>query len=209
MSNVSAQQAAEILRLIPGAIAQSVETEQAIAILDVEADIKQRVFKDGQDVEGGKIGSYSTEPMYISIEGARLKYGSQIPTSKLAGRGKPKNGKRTGKTRTVINDEGEKVTTTRRSMYFEDGYSGFRSLMDRPVDKVNLKLTGNMAGSIASGTDRNVSTVAWTNEKASELSASHEKRYGRTIFRASEKEVDALVVRLREAAESALQSLLP
>lgn len=190
-------QAAELIRLIPGAIQQAMETEQAIAILDVEADIKQRVHLDGKDALGNNIGQYSTTPGYFSVEGSRKKYGSQVPTSKLRGRGKNKRGQKFAN------------GNPRKSMYFEEGYSGFRRLLDRPTDKVNLKFTGNMTGSIASGSNGNVATIAFTNPEASELARAHEERYDVPIFEASGEEIDRLGERLEQAARRAIDELLP
>lgn len=192
MADLTPQEAAALLSLIPGALTQAIETEQAIAILDMEGDMKQRIFLDGEDAEGGQIGKYSTEPIYVSVSGAFAKYGSQIPTSKLKGRGK----------------YGAKA---RKSQYFPDGWSGFRSFMGRAVDKVNLKLTGQLSNSIASGTERGVSTIAFTNDTARKKAEGNEEHFKvtkGTIFAGSDSEIDALTDRLRIAAEETLDKLI-
>lgn len=210
MADLSPKQAAKLLRLVPGAIQQAVETEQAIAILDLEADIKTRVFLEGQKVSGGGIGKYSTKPAYFGILATQRKYGSQIPTANLKPRGKTKKGKK-ALFREVNADEGTELVL-RRSMYFSDGYAGFRALMGRPIDKVNLSLTNNLAGSIESGTKENVSTIAYTNDHAREVAEGNEIRFGGkkgTIFRAADGEIDALTDRLRKAAQQAMDKLFP
>lgn len=197
MTNLTPKQAASVLGLIPGAIEQAIETEQAVVIIDLEGDIKQEVFFNGKDANGQTIGEYSTAPIYVSIADAKRRYGSQIPTSKLKGRGAKKKGSKFAN------------GNERKSMYFGDGYSGFRRFMNRPVDKVNLKLTGNLAGSIASGTKKNVSTIAFTNEEAAELAGHHETMYDTIIYAASDEQVRVLTQRLREVAEQTLNKLLP
>lgn len=197
MANLTPQQAAEILRLIPGAVQQAVETEQAIAILDMEADIKSRVFTNGKSADGQRIGAYSTKPLYVSISGARKRYLSQIPTSRLRGRGKNSNKAK------FANGK------PRKSQYFGDGYSGFRAFMGRDVSTVNLDLTGDLFNSIGSGTRQATSVVEFRNAASSELAGHLEVKYGKVIFAANTEEVAALTDRLVQAAEEVLQKLLP
>lgn len=197
MATYLPSEAAELIRLMPGALMQAIETEQAIATLDVQGDILQNVFFEGRDRDGGRIGSYSRKPMYVSLSAARARYGSQVPTSKLKGRGKNSTGSK------FANGE------PRASMYFSDGYAGFRAHMNRPTNTVNLKLTGNLAGAIAAGTSKNVSTIAWTNQAAAELAAAHEAKYGTVIFQPPQRSLDELFQRLRDAADRALRNLTP
>lgn len=208
MADLQPQSAADLIRLIPTALQAAVEAEQPLAILDLQADIVQAVTLEGKTATGANIGKYSTKPIYVSVDGAKAQFGSQIPTSKLKAAGKPRAGRKRGpKTRIV---DGEAVPL--RSKYFADGWSGFRSFMGRPVDKVNLKLTGNMIGSIASGTEGNVSTIGWTNDQAREIAEGNEVRFTgkkRTIIAASTDQIDRLFARLRGVADEALHKILP
>lgn len=197
MANLTPKQASEVLRLMVPALEQAMETEQAIAIIDLEGDIKQAVFYMGVDANGQQIGIYSTDEMYVSIKGARDRWGSQLPTSRLKGRGRNSNKAKF------------KNGNPRKSMYFSDGYSGFRAYMGRAVDKVNLNLTGNLSNSISSGSTKNVSTVSFLNTEQAELASHLEKKYGVTIFAASNVMVERLVERLTDAATKAFNSLLP
>lgn len=211
MPTYTPKQAAALLRLVPGALTQAVETEQVLATIDLEGDIKQRVFNDGKNRAGGKIGTYSTEEIWLGVDAAKARYGSQIPTSKLKPRGKPLKGKKRGSADALkrVDENGQLVMKPRRTQYFSEGYSGFRAFMGREVSSVNLKLTGNLSNSIASGTEGNVSTIAFTNEKAAKIAEGNEKRFGgvRTIFKPSDGEVDELGRRLREAAQKALDRI--
>lgn len=210
MADHSPQSAADLIRLIPGAMQSAVEVEQPLAILDLEADIKQEVFFEGRAADGSQIGTYSTEPLTMGIADAQRRFGSQIPTSKLKPRGKNDKGKKA--TFRIINEDGERVAVLRKGMHFERGWAGFRELMDRPTDKVNLKLTGNMAGSIASGTEGNVSTIGWTNEQARKIAEGNEEHFKgkkRTIIAASTDQIDRLFARLQGAANDALKKILP
>ena len=197
MANLTPQEAARLLRLIPGAIQQAVETEQQLAIMDMEADIKGRVFRDGLDANGREIGQYSTDPIYVSVAGAKKRYGSQLPTSKLRGRGKGKRGNKF------------KNGNPRKSQYFEKGYAGFREYMGRDISKVNLDLTGNLMNSISSGTNGNVSVIEFQNSESSELAGHLEKNFGKTIFEANRTEVEKLTERLEDAVNRTIRDLFP
>lgn len=210
MADYTPQQAAEILRLIPGAVATAIEVEQPLANMDLKGDILQRAHDKGLRNDGSPIGQYDTKPIYVSIEGARAKYGSQIPTSKLQPRGVKAKGKKAQFR--VVNEDGEQVAVQRKSMYFPDGYKGFRGFMGRAVDKVNLKLTGQMSGSVEAGTNANVSTIAFTNALAAKKLAGNEERFTGdtgTIYRPSVDELSVLRERLKAAAERAINELLP
>lgn len=197
MATLTPAQAASLLRSLPGALQQTIEVEQQLAMLDMEADIKNRVFKDGLDANGAKIGSYSTDPIYVSIAGAKKRYGSQIPTSKLKPSGKRNKGKN------FLNGN------PRKSQYFERGYAGFRDFMGRDTSTVNLDLTGNLMNSIATGTDRNVTTIRFINKEAGELSEHLEDRFGKTVFTASQAEVDKLSEALEVAVNQFIDRFFP
>lgn len=210
MANYTPERAAQLLRLVPGAIVQEIETEQPLANIDLKGDIIQRVHLEGLANDGTPIGQYSTTPIYVSIEGARAKYGSQIPTSKLAPRGVKVKGKKA--LVRLVNEDGEQVKVERKSMYFPEGYKGFRSFMGRAVDKVNLKLTGQMSGSVEAGTNAGTSTIAFTNELAAKKLAGNEERFTGdtgTIYRPSPGELDVLRARLKAAAQRALDKIFP
>jgi hypothetical protein len=170
----------------------------------MEADIKRRIFLDGLDANGTKIGSYSTDPIYVGVEAAKKRYGSQIPTSKLKGKGKGGKGKfKNGK--------------TRKSQYFERGYAGFREFMGRDIGTVNLDLTSNLQNSILTGTSGNVGTISFisgnlkTGDVSGETLAGYlEEHFGdKDIFSASQAEVDLLNKALEDAANQFIQRFLP
>jgi hypothetical protein len=194
--NLTPEQAVEFIRAIPLAITRALEAEQPLAIIDMEGDLKQHVFMDGLAADGSKIGQYVGNEGYVSIEGARRRYGSQVPTSKLRGRGKNsrsskfKNGK------------------PRRSMYFAEGYKGLRELMGRQTSYVDLNFTDNLRMSIVSGTDGLTSKIEFLRDENATLAGHLEENYGKEIFVPTEMQVDALVERLTEAANSAIDRIM-
>jgi hypothetical protein len=166
-------------------------------MLELEADLKERIFLNGNDNAGGKIGSYSTSPIYVSIEGAKKRYGSQIATGNLKPRGKKKGdigAERGSKNKKVINKFRQVgVNADRLSMYMPGGYKEFRSVVGALTDTVNLRLTGSLQGDIKTGGTENGVILSFTNDDKAEIAGAQEKRFGKTIFAASEQEISKLV----------------
>lgn len=93
-----------------------------LAIVSTHAKVTQRIFVDGQEGDGNKIGSYeSTKPLYVSPSKAPRKF---TPKG-VDGKSKFKNGK------------------PHKTGYFES-YKDFRGKMGRETGFVNLKMTGNL-----------------------------------------------------------------
>lgn len=206
MANITPRQAIDLLRGISGGLEAALEVRLPLALLDMEGDIKRRIFLDGLDANGNKIGSYSTDPIYVGIEAAKKRYGSQIPTSKLKGKGKAQNSKSKFKN-----------GNSRKSQYFKSGYAGFREFMGRDIGTVNLDLTSNLQNSILTGTSGNVGTISFisgnlkTGAVSGETLAGYlEERFGdKDIFSASKAEVDLLSQALEDEANQFLQRFLP
>ncbi len=202
MADLTPIEGASILRLLPGALQQSVETEQAIAILDLEADLKSDIFLKGKRADGSQIGNYGTDPSYVSISASKERYGAQLPLSRMTGKGKDPRSKSK-----FMNGN------PRKSRYFSDGYKGFRDYVGRATDKVNLDLTGGLQNSIASGTSENVSVIQFLTEENRDLSGYLEDKYGGTlegpvIFKPSETAKKRFFDRLKNAAIETLNNVL-
>ena len=78
-------------------------------------------------------------------------------------------------------------------MYLPGGYKEFRKVVRRFNDKVDLNLTGSLKGDIRIGTTEGQSVLAFTTDKQKEIAAGNEKRFNKTIFSASQSELDTLV----------------
>lgn len=185
---------------------QAGEAARIQACLKFMGELKRRVFHEGKDINGQQIGKYSTEEMYVSISGAQKKYGSQIRASSLKPGGK--DGTNTTKVFDIKSRRGKKVPITsagneRKSMYFKNGYAGFRQTVGRPIDKVNLYLTGSLMNSIKEGISGDYAVVAFATEKMSIIARGHEKKYGKSIFAPSESEFDSAADILQAEVEKA------
>lgn len=151
-------------------IRQAADEAKINALNNLEASYKTRIFSNGKNSSGGDIGSYSTSPIYVSIEGAKESQGSQARTSSLTPKGKGKDGAakfKNGK--------------TKKSQYFADGYSGFRAQVGRQNSKVDFNLTGNLQESIVGGTKKNGIVLGYRNTDAEELAENLEERFSDTF----------------------------
>lgn len=154
---------------------------------NIKANFVERIFQNGQDVDSGKIGDYSTDPMYVSVQ-----KNSQTRSSSLKPRGK--------------NSDSDKFKNgnPRKSQYFQDGYSGYRAQVGRSNDTVNLNLTGQTQSELGSPTYRNgYPSIEFQNDKTVEIAAGNEERFGKTIFAVPDDEIDTFVTEVLDAQEQA------
>lgn len=94
---------------------------------ELSAIHKKRIFGEGINTDGGKIGEYSTKSAYVSKD-KFIRKGAFKP------HGKPdKNGKK---------------STKNKTMYLAKGYSEFRDIQGRQVQFKNLKLSGSLERNI-------------------------------------------------------------
>lgn len=200
MRTIRSRQASRELRSVASAMLGGVVKELPVALLAAEADLKQRVFLRGKDVDGKNLGKYSTRPFYADLDALRREYGSQLPLSKLKPEGKPRYGRKRGfKTRRY---GGERIDLV--SKYFEGGYAAFRQALGREPGFVNFKLSGALERSIQTGVSQNVGVIGFTNPKRAGIAAELEERFGVRVFAISEKEAEKVYLRLREAAIRAI-----
>lgn len=179
------RQASRLLRTLPERIAGAVAKELPVAMIEAEAALKQRVFRDGQTESGANIGRYSTTPMYASTNQSRAPY------TKLRGKGRGKgSNKRTFKNGKV-----------RRSRYFAGGYAELRSFLGRQNAKVDLFMTGSLRRSITTGTNKDRATMRFGDGESTIIGRGHEERYGRSIFAVNRRERANVYTRLEQAAQ--------
>lgn len=177
------------------AVLASLKAQQEVVVtglLDMQADMINRVFKDGLTSDESNIGKYSTEPIYVSIASVN----SQVRASSLKPRGKQKGSRAaaTKRTKLVTNKfNGRKIPQERSSMYLAGGYFEFRAVVGRQNDKVDLALTFALRNSIQVGTTENGATLAFNNENELKKAEGNEKRFGKIIFDASEMEIQRLI----------------
>ncbi len=174
-----AQELENRLKRLSAIIRKAADVAKINALNNLEASYKTRIFTDGKRTSGGAIGSYSTTATYVSIAGAKAKYGSQLKSSALSPKGKNgaskfKNGK------------------SKKSEYFADGYAGFRNKVGRQSEKIDFNLTGNLKDSIVGGTSREGLSLGYLNSDAEVLSNNLERRFGE-VFAPTDAEVEEVL----------------
>lgn len=94
-----------------------------VVMVELEAKHKQRIFSEGLNSDGEKIGEYSKESGYYSKE-IFIRKGAFKQQGKDK-KGKFKNGKE------------------RKSMFLPGGYTEFRDIQGRQTEFVNIKFSGS------------------------------------------------------------------
>lgn len=178
---------------LAAAVKRVLETQQRVVVesmLNLQADMIERVFDAGIDANGSKIGSYSTKPIYVSLAGQS----SQVRSSSLKGAGK------------YSRDPKFKNGQPRKSQYFPDGYSGYRAAVGRQNQKVDLRLTGSLLRSIQVGQTQSTVTLGFNNDKEFMKAVGNEERFNKTIFSASEAELSKIEEKWQDEVTNAFYS---
>jgi hypothetical protein len=192
----SASEEAKKLRKLTEAASKAGASGATEAVKALEGELKVRVFRRGLDKNGRKIGKYSTRPFYLSLRGARKKYGSQIPLGGKKGRGK--NSKRS----TFKNGK------ERRSRFYGGGYKEFRGDVGRQTGAVDLNLSGDLRSSLTSGKRKGGGVLGFTNQEAKDKASANEKRFNSAIFEVTETESRNVDRTVRAAVNRAVLEIL-
>lgn len=172
-----------------------------VAAFDVTAMMGERIFDEGRKTDGSQIinhkagvgGSqlYSEKPIYISA--------NAVPRPRGVLAGKPKEGKKRGRTKRDVKRKGElfAVETKHNSKYFATGYKGYRENVGRQTGFIDLSLTGELRMDF--GNQKQVAEPRKISEEEYQIRLDKdinqkkrggmEEKYG-TIFSVSESEKD-------------------
>lgn len=164
---------ADMLRSLAQSLSASQFDVELVGAKSGEAIIKRRVFNQGLDKNGNKIGDYSTKSAYFSR-------GQFVRKSAFKPGGK-KNPKRKNK-------------KDPKTMYIAEGYKGLRSVNGRQVGYVDLQYTGDLFQSIQIVGQGDRPVLKIITKKEADISEGLEKRFGKTIFELGASEI-ALVKR--------------
>jgi len=140
---------------------------------NVRSQNSHRVHNEGKAADETMIGGaqYSTKATYVSLSQSPKKF---TPKGK-SGKSKFKNG------------------NTHKSGYFPDGYKGFRNLIGRPTDHVNLHLSGLLKTKlIVQGAGKSYK-VGFESGYGTEVAEGLEKKYSQHIWGVSPTEEKELI----------------
>ena len=168
-------------------------------------DMINRIHQRGESAKGGAIGSYSTEPIYVSLTAFVRKKGKVGKGHKL------NNGSRPAiKTQRTLQPKGKNGDTkfkngkTHKSRYFDDGYSEYHDEMGNGT-KVNLTLTGQLANDlwvVPAGKDFG---LGFSPDYGMKIYPGLENHFNVTIWMASEKEKERVMVAVQEYIDKKLK----
>jgi len=143
-------------------ITDNLDTYVKLPAVITGASLVVQRFSEGFDVNGNKIGDYSTDKLYASkdmFEGHDSYF-------------KPKKG--------------------RKTMKFEDGYAGLRRYVKLQANTVDLVYSTSLAKSVQGVLYGKDAAIAILGQDSVDKSIGNEKRFNKTIFDVSDSEIDAM-----------------
>lgn len=146
---------------------------------------KERIFDLGKKTDGSNIGNYSTTPAYFD-KSAFIRESAFKPI------GKP-------------NKEG-KSKKTKRTMYLAKGYSEFRNIQGREVERVNTKFSGSLESALRIYKFGEEVIYGNNDEKESKKIEGLQKKYG-DIYELSQEERDFIINDIPEQAAIVVNKL--
>lgn len=169
-------------------IKEGMEDRVLIAgVTALQGEMIERIFSEGLDSNGNKIGDYSTTPIYVPAD-KHIRKGAFEKVGKNSA-GDFKNGKE------------------RKSKYYKGGYAEYREDVGRQSQKKDFMLTGSLKNNIQIGEDGGSKVIGLTDEKESLKRQGLELQVGKDVFSpapsdieifeaAIDAEIDALVDQL-------------
>lgn len=146
-------------------------------------EVKTRIHEEGKAADGSDIGQYNTtNPLYVNPKNSPRGFApiGKLGATKFKSTGKP-----------------------HKTKYF-DSYKDFRVEIGRPVDKVNLSLSGQLNNQfVVIATDKGYG-LGWNNAEMPERSAGLEKKYGKLIWALTGNEQTKAI----EVAQDTINKLL-
>lgn len=144
--------------------------------LTAMAEIRERIQNRGEATQGGDIGKYSRDPMYVPV--------SEMVGKKLRPDGKEFNGKR----RSTF-ASGKRKGKAHSSRYFEDGYDQYKSEIGRnTLGKVNLTLSGQLFNQLRLFPTSQGWGMGWSGSELAERAEDLTIKYRKQIFSPSSSE---------------------
>lgn len=161
------------------------------------ATIKNRVQRKGENTSGGKIGNYSTKPMYASRDQFDKKSSFKPVTKKYISTDAkaPKTVKGRNVLGTIYSEKG-------KTMYLQQGYKELRDVQGKPTDKVNLTYRGDLMNSYQQVVEQNAVVQGLTLESEKKKREGLEKRFGGQLLHPQKQEIETYRKDVTEIAKT-------
>ena len=165
------QQQADKLNLLVANFQKIVSDSMEGATINLEADIRTRVFDENLDINGGGFGQYSSTPAY---------FGKKQFAVQGAFKGQGKNPE-------IVKEKPPKT------MYLKGGYKELREIQNRPTESIDLQYTYDLFLN-GIGTDFNGGyKVVFKNDLSQNKGRGFEDRKGLKIFYPSKEESEKAI----------------
>lgn len=173
------QQQADRLNVYLANLNELIAESFELATVNLETDIKRRVFTEHEDITGAKLGQYSTKPTLIGAKSFINKGGANSFFTAQ----KKKEPK--GQWRTI---KGKHL------FILEGGYKELRQVQGLQTSEVNLQYSGELLLSgINTNFGENVYQVKFVNQLSTDKGRGFEKKRGKKVFYASKEEKEKAV----------------
>jgi len=149
-------------------------------------NVKNRIINQGENTQGGKIGQYSTKPMYASKEQFDKKSAFKPLKKKYVSTDAkaPKTVKGRKVLATVFTAEG-------KTMYLQQGYKELRQIQGKRVDIVNLEYRGDLMRSYQQEVvNTGIIVQGLKHEKEKKKREGLQKRFGGLLLHPQKKEIE-------------------
>lgn len=165
--------------------------KQAVAIAGTtaRAEIVRRIFGEGKAADGSKIGTYSTDPVYVGAssfltkKGAAQVLGSKSKRRKLYGAAKS-----AGKPGFI--PKSAPGPGGKGAIYFPEGYKGIRAADGRQTTFVDLRYTAQMQNDLQAIILPEGFDLGFLTSNNGEKMRGNESRFSKTIAELGPEEVN-------------------
>lgn len=158
--------------------------------------VKTRIHEQGKAADGSDIGQYNaTNPLYVNPDNSPVKFQPAGKKEAVYSIGAHKQSGKAIRTTLTGNVSTKKEVKTsikgnnheRKTKYFAS-YKDFRSEIHRPVDKVNLSLTGQQNNQFVVIATEDGYGLGWNNSEMPKRARGQEVKYGKPIYALTEDE---------------------
>ena len=161
------------------------------SINELQPKYNKRIFVDGRDSTGRKIGKYSTNPFFLKVKDFPVPF---RPTLNAL-RAKRKTGKK-GRPKLA------------NGVFFKGGYKEFRKVVGLQNRFVDLNLTGKTRKAVRIARKGNKIQPIVTGERANRIMSENEKRFNTRVLDPTPKEIAQLAKSVQRKVVKVVRELM-
>lgn len=171
------KEAVNEIKLIVDTIDENLLRVMDGALNNLYGEFMERIFNDKKDANESSLGQYSTKPLLIGEKSFRTKGESdRFFKSKT----KDENSKSNWRT----------LKNGKKAFLLDGGYKELRSVQGLQVGEIDLQYRKELLKSVVPSVENGRFTIEMISEKEFKKARGFEKRKGKSVFFASEKETE-------------------